>query len=127
MAPEVIVHKPYDYKCDVYSFAILLWEVTHGEVPFSGYAPLQAAFAVAIEHQRPEINLRRELQAYGDLISACWDAEPDNRPDMDQVTKTASTIAAAIEAAPSDASPRQGSLRSLTGALASKLSFGGGS
>ena len=95
MAPEVIVHKPYDYRCDVYSsphtspssppspspspspspwpsihphpndrcdvysFGMLLWETVHGEVPFANYGPLQAAFAVAMEAQRPPINLRR--------------------------------------------------------------------
>ena len=33
MAPEVILHKPYNYKCDVYSYGVLLWESTHRQVP----------------------------------------------------------------------------------------------
>jgi len=32
MAPEVIEHKPYNYKADVYSYAITLWELLTGEV-----------------------------------------------------------------------------------------------
>ena len=32
MAPEVIEHKEYDHKVDVYSFGILLWELLTGEV-----------------------------------------------------------------------------------------------
>ncbi|KAM0057624.1 putative dual-specificity kinase TKL-Pl-4 family [Helianthus debilis subsp. tardiflorus] len=32
MAPEVIEHKPYDHKADVFSFAIVLWELLTGEV-----------------------------------------------------------------------------------------------
>lgn len=27
MAPEVIEHKPYDEKADVFSFAVVLWEL----------------------------------------------------------------------------------------------------
>ncbi|KAJ0474986.1 putative dual-specificity kinase TKL-Pl-4 family [Helianthus annuus] len=32
MAPEVIEHKPYDHIADVFSFAIVLWELLTGEV-----------------------------------------------------------------------------------------------
>jgi len=98
MAPEVILHKPYNYKCDVYSYAILLWEALHRQVPFANFAPLQAAFAVAMEHQRPAINLREDLRVYQPLIEACWDADPHARPDMDQVVRVTADCAAAIEA-----------------------------
>lgn len=140
----MILHKPYNYKCDVYSYGILLWEALHRQVPFTGFAPLQAAFAVAMEQARPQIALREELRMYADLITACWDAEPRNRPDMDQVVRVTAECCAALEqqqqqaqqqppptpppgeaGAPSGSTPRQG-LRSLTGALASKLSFNSG-
>jgi serine/threonine protein kinase len=32
MAPEVIEHKPYDYKADVFSFGVVLWELLTGKV-----------------------------------------------------------------------------------------------
>jgi serine/threonine protein kinase len=32
MAPEVINHKPYDHKADVFSFAIVLWELVTTKV-----------------------------------------------------------------------------------------------
>ncbi|XP_031287382.1 serine/threonine-protein kinase STY17-like isoform X2 [Pistacia vera] len=46
MAPEVIGHKPYDHKADVFSFGIVLWELISAEIPYSGFSPLQAAVAV---------------------------------------------------------------------------------
>jgi len=128
MAPEVILHKPYDQKCDVYSYGVLLWEVLHRQVPFQGLAPLQAAFAVAMEHRRPTISLEGDLAVYRPLIEACWDADPNKRPDMEQVVRGTVECAAAIEAQSAEgaqASPRgsaSGGLRGLTSALADRLS-----
>ncbi len=42
MAPEVIEHKPYGEKADVFSFGILLWELLTGRVPYEDMTPLQA-------------------------------------------------------------------------------------
>lgn len=47
MAPEMIKEKPYARKVDVYSFGIVLWELTTALLPFQGMTPVQAAFAVA--------------------------------------------------------------------------------
>lgn len=47
MAPEMIKEKPYTRKVDVYSFGIVLWELTTALLPFQGMTPVQAAFAVA--------------------------------------------------------------------------------
>lgn len=47
MAPEMIKERPYTRKVDVYSFGIVLWELTTALVPFQGMTPVQAAFAVS--------------------------------------------------------------------------------
>ena len=101
MAPEVILHKPYDSKCDIYSFGILVWECLHRQVPFAGLAPLQAAFAVAMQFARPAIDLRPEFEAYEQLIVKCWDADPAVRPDMPTVVKITSDLLHAASADPS--------------------------
>ena len=46
MAPEVIEHKPYDTKADVFSFAIVLWELLTCKVPYSDMTPLQVRWLV---------------------------------------------------------------------------------
>lgn len=46
MAPEMIKHKSYGRKVDVYSFGLILWEMVAGTIPYEDMAPVQAAFAV---------------------------------------------------------------------------------
>ena len=55
MAPEVIEHKPYGEKADVFSFGIVLWELLTGRVPYSDMTPLQAAVGVVQQGLRPPI------------------------------------------------------------------------
>lgn len=47
MAPEMVKEKPCTRKVDVYSFGIVLWELTTCLVPYQGMTPVQAAYAVA--------------------------------------------------------------------------------
>ncbi|KAM0867635.1 hypothetical protein ACQ4PT_041833 [Festuca glaucescens] len=46
MAPEVINHKAYDHRADVFSFAIVLWELVTSKIPYENLTPLQAALSV---------------------------------------------------------------------------------
>jgi len=45
MAPEMFKEKVYTNKVDVYSFGIVLWELTTALIPFQGMTPIQAAYA----------------------------------------------------------------------------------
>lgn len=46
MAPEMIKEKKHTKKVDVYSFAIVMWELLTALTPFDDMTPEQAAFAV---------------------------------------------------------------------------------
>ena len=37
IAPEVISRKEYTFKSDIYSLAMLMWEISSGQPPFSNY------------------------------------------------------------------------------------------
>jgi serine/threonine protein kinase len=41
MAPEVIEHRAYDNKADIFSFGIVLWELLTGKVPYTEHTALQ--------------------------------------------------------------------------------------
>ena len=82
MAPEVIRHGKYDASVDVYSFAIVLWEMLTGQMPYGHLSPVQAASAVVHNNLRPPISpgMPPNLVA---LMCVCWNHEPRVRPAFD--------------------------------------------
>ena len=87
MAPEVIAHQVYNHKCDVYSFAITLWElITGGDIPYSGYTPLQAAVGVVQRGMRPTIPQSCH-QVLAHTIQYSWQADMNTRPEFEQIVE----------------------------------------
>ncbi|XP_042418566.1 serine/threonine-protein kinase STY46-like isoform X5 [Zingiber officinale] len=83
MAPEVINHLPYDEKADVFSFGIVLWELTTSKIPYENMTPLQAALAVRQGH-RPEIPETTHPRL-SDLMRRCWEGIPTERPTFSEI------------------------------------------
>ena len=65
---------------EVYSFAIILWELLHGGRPWDGKAP--AAIMRTVDRgQRPEVTAAGSgLQ---EVMCECWAAEPSDRPTFE--------------------------------------------
>lgn len=83
MAPEVINHQPYDSKADVYSFALVLWELMTSKIPYNTMTPLQAAVGVrqGLRPQIPENTHPRLIN----LMQRCWEATPTDRPSFEEI------------------------------------------
>ncbi|TMW92033.1 hypothetical protein EJD97_013580 [Solanum chilense] len=84
MAPEVIEHKPYDHKADVFSFGIVLWELLTGEIPYAYLTPLQAAIGVVQQGLRPTIP-KSTHPKLAELLEKCWQQDPTQRPDFSEI------------------------------------------
>jgi serine/threonine protein kinase len=41
MAPEMLKNEPHDHSLDIWSLGILLYELYHGNAPFTGKNPIE--------------------------------------------------------------------------------------
>ncbi|XP_015897873.3 serine/threonine-protein kinase STY8 isoform X1 [Ziziphus jujuba] len=92
MAPEVIEHKPYDHKADVFSFGIVLWELLTGELPYSLLTPVQAAVGVVQKGLRPTIPKNTHPRV-AELLDRCWQQDPTRRPNFSEIIEILKHIA----------------------------------
>ncbi|KAL2509011.1 Protein kinase superfamily protein [Forsythia ovata] len=91
MAPEVLDGKPYNRKCDVYSFGICLWEIYCCDLPYSNLSFAEVSSAVVRQNLRPEIP-RCCPSSLANIMKKCWDGNPEKRPDMDEVVRLLEAI-----------------------------------
>lgn len=85
MAGEVCRHEQYNAKVDVYSFAMILYEMVTGLWPFQGMDPIRAAMSAATDGLRPTFPLQPPahfsaeealLPKVQELTMQCWDQHP---------------------------------------------------
>ena len=84
MAPEVLRGKPYTKAADIYSFGIIMWEMTSG-VPAFHNIPHDLNLSLNIcKGIRPEI-IEGTMPEYVDLMKRCWDNAPEKRPTANEL------------------------------------------
>ncbi|GET65215.1 kinase-like domain-containing protein [Rhizophagus irregularis DAOM 181602=DAOM 197198] len=84
MAPEVLRGKSYTSASDIYSFSMIMWELTSGVPPFNNRAhDIQLSLSIC-KGERPEI-IENTPQCYIDLMKKCWNEDPSERPSSKEV------------------------------------------
>ncbi|KYR01119.1 Kelch repeat-containing protein [Tieghemostelium lacteum] len=84
-APEILRHESYNQKADVYSYAIVIWELLTGEEPYAGMPAMNAGILVASKELRPELPENCDPN-WKKLVSMCWAEDPNKRPSFEDIT-----------------------------------------
>lgn len=105
VAPEIILDLPYNEKCDVYSFGIVMYELLFERTPFqevnddygsiiSSGNMITLSIDVAQKGRRPIIPEydKNDIRSFSDaegryinIMTKCWQHNAENRPSFDDV------------------------------------------
>jgi len=86
MAPEVFTGQTYDEKVDVYSYAMILFEIICREIPFEEEEPANVG-RLTVQGARPDMEaVPPDCPAIlRDLMTTCWAADPPQRPPFTDI------------------------------------------
>jgi len=88
MAPEVMREKPYTERVDIYSYALIVWQMATGLTPFASLTVDNIVEYVAERHIRPSVfsNPKYHLtDGLTHIITSCWDADAIRRMSADEL------------------------------------------
>ena len=84
VAPEVLRNEKYSEKADVYSFAILVWELLERKIPYSGRNSIEVAKKVAYSSLRPNVPAKCD-PLLEKIMTTCWQEQSSMRPTFDEL------------------------------------------
>ncbi|PKK16961.1 integrin-linked kinase [Columba livia] len=87
VAPEALQKKPEEINrrsADMWSFAVLLWELVTREVPFADLSNMEIGMKVALEGLRPTIPPGISPHICK-LMKICMNEDPAKRPKFDMI------------------------------------------
>lgn len=90
MAPEVMAHKGYSHKTDVYSFGVILYEICSLSLAYNDLGKYDNSLAefnrLVIGGMRPNLN-KIACPRTKKLIEDCWNGDPTQRPSFDEINQ----------------------------------------
>lgn len=97
MSPEILEGKRYSFGHDIYSLAILLWELWYGCHVYSeaeyDTVPVYQLMDAIKAGRRPQFNKRfAPFDELKKLIYQCWASDPEERPNALQVQNNLKAI-----------------------------------
>ena len=103
MAPELVRGERYTEKVDVFSYGMCLVELVDRNLPWHGSGVGQQGIPFQLaEGKRPEHQLRAAPDPrIKELIIACWQGQPDQRPDFVDIVARVASNSAEAESRPS--------------------------
>eukprot|EP00002_Diphylleia_rotans_P030361 TRINITY_DN6232_c0_g1_i2.p1 TRINITY_DN6232_c0_g1~~TRINITY_DN6232_c0_g1_i2.p1 ORF type:complete len:1685 (+),score=327.23 TRINITY_DN6232_c0_g1_i2:77-5131(+) len=88
MAPEVLRGDEYTTQADIYSFAIIMWEIFTRMEPYQGELAESVGIRVVTEGFRPDTKCVTEASdALIEIMESCWSADQEKRTSFVEITK----------------------------------------
>ncbi|RGB40251.1 kinase-like domain-containing protein [Rhizophagus diaphanus] len=84
-APELLKNTniKYDYKCEVYSFGILLWEIAEEKTPYKNYEDIIEIVNLVGEKYREPFSENSQIpEKFKNLVINAVDHNPELRPEI---------------------------------------------
>ncbi|GBC21857.2 kinase-like domain-containing protein [Rhizophagus irregularis DAOM 181602=DAOM 197198] len=75
---------PYAEPSDIYSFGVLMWEISSGYPPFKDNDN-KIALAVSISNGAREVTIPGTPKEYENLYKNCWNQEPEQRSSINEI------------------------------------------
>ncbi|CAL1279894.1 unnamed protein product [Larinioides sclopetarius] len=93
MAPEVFEGSQYSEKCDIFSWAIILWEVLTRKKPYhDGRRATAFGIMWAVSQGRRPLLIAGCPKFLENLMTRCWSQNPDVRPSMSTIQAELSKV-----------------------------------
>jgi len=90
-APETIAHRYFSHKSDVWSFAVVLWEIfEYGKLPYISMSNEETAKQVLNGYRLPQPDTCPS-EVYN-IMMECWNEDPEKRPDFKSIYEKLSAI-----------------------------------
>ncbi|GBC06412.1 hypothetical protein RclHR1_06810001 [Rhizophagus clarus] len=84
IAPEIFTGATFSKKSDIYSFGIIMWELTTGYKPFANVEHDINLIYKIIDGKRPKITTDTP-ECFIELMKECWDYNPLKRPTIEEI------------------------------------------
>jgi serine/threonine protein kinase len=81
IAPEIFKGSEFSKEADIYSFGMIMWELTTGCKPFDNVEHDIHLIYKILDGKRPKIT-EDTPKCYANLMKSCWDPDPKKRPSI---------------------------------------------
>ncbi|KAF0408014.1 kinase-like protein [Gigaspora margarita] len=91
------VSSEFYMKSDIYSFGVILWEISSGRPPFDKFSERNQVLAIHILQGKREEAVEGTPNQYIQLYKRCWDHNPDQRPTIKEISDNISAISKILD------------------------------
>lgn len=100
MAPEIVRGESYAYPIDIWSYGVVLWEITVNLKPFSGVSVHNVIFALGkYSYHLPVLD--NFPDGIRNILKGCWESEPSQRITSEEICDRLKGAIKEIEPIPS--------------------------